>query len=116
MTTSLCRIVTDPEILRDITWATCNCLVSWSNVGIWTSENPQTVTTSARSNQGSLLAVGYDSGHVSLYQHPTSQVKCGKHVNNGHSNDVSCVTFLADDCRLVSIGGKDCAILQWEIE
>ena len=76
MTTTLCRIVTDTDILRDLTWATSDCLVSWSNVGIWTSDNIHTVTTSARSNEGSLLAVGDDGGYVSC-QHLISRSLLG---------------------------------------
>ncbi|VDO93746.1 unnamed protein product [Schistosoma margrebowiei] len=33
---------------------------------------------------------------------------------NGHSSHVTNVTFLYDGSRLISIGGKDTAVLQWE--
>lgn len=37
------------------------------------------------------------------------------HVYGGHSSHVTNVTFLHDDSRLISIGGKDTSVLQWEI-
>ena len=37
------------------------------------------------------------------------------HIYGGHSSHVTNVRFLHDDSRLLSTGGKDMAILQWQI-
>jgi len=37
------------------------------------------------------------------------------HTYGGHSSHVTNVSFLCDDTRLLSTGGKDMAILQWQI-
>ena len=64
----------------------------------------------------SLLVAGADSGQLRLFSHPASQPQCGHHQYGGHSSAVSSLAFLADQSRLVSVGGKDAAILQWQIE
>jgi len=37
------------------------------------------------------------------------------HIFSGHSSHVTNVQFLYDDSRLLSSGGKDCAIFQWQV-
>ena len=37
------------------------------------------------------------------------------HVYSGHSSHVTNVQFLYDDSRLISLGGKDSAIMQWQV-
>ena len=115
ISSSLCRILADVETQRDIVWSSSDCQVSWASLGAW-CERGGCVNTVSRSHEGRLLAVGDDTGHVSLYPQPASRPTCGRHVYPGHSCEVSKVTFLADDTRLVTIGGKDCAIMQWEVE
>jgi hypothetical protein len=34
----------------------------------------------------------------------------------GHSSHVSGVTFLVEDSRVVSIGGRDMSVMQWILE
>ena len=115
---SLGRLVTDTDITRNIVWASSNCLLTWASLGVWcgTREPSQDINTAARSHGETLLAVGDDTGSVRLYQPPACQPQCGHHQYSGHSSGVVGLTFLQDDTRLVSVGGKDSAILQWEIE
>ena len=116
ISSSLCRILADVETQRDIVWSSSDCQLSWVTLGAWCQRGSVSVNTVSRSHEGRLLAVGDDTGHVSLYPQPASRPTCGRHVYPGHSCEVSQVTFLADDTRLVTIGGKDCAIMQWEVE
>jgi WD domain, G-beta repeat. len=37
------------------------------------------------------------------------------HVYGGHSSHVTSVSFLHDDSRVISIGGKDTSVMQWQI-
>ena len=37
------------------------------------------------------------------------------HTNGGHSSYVTRVEFLADDSRIISTGGRDTAIMQWNL-
>ena len=32
-----------------------------------------------------------------------------------HSSHVTCVRFMYDDTRMISVGGKDCSVMQWRI-
>ena len=92
--------------------------VSWATLGTW-SAGPGQVTATCRSHEAGdtgLVAAGDETGAVALHRAPACQVTCGRHVYRGHSSDVARLSFLADDTRLVTIGGKDCAILQWEVE
>ena len=97
---------------------TIHIKVSWATLGTW-SAGPGQVTATCRSHEAGdtgLVAAGDETGAVSLHRAPACQVTCGRHVYRGHSSDVARLSFLADDTRLVTIGGKDCAILQWEVE
>ncbi|KAL1486278.1 hypothetical protein MTO96_009322, partial [Rhipicephalus appendiculatus] len=40
---------------------------------------------------------------------------CLSHMYGGHSSHVTAVDFLPDDNRLISLGGRDCAVLQWAV-
>merc|ERR1719317_1212381 len=68
--------VKDIDILRDIEWATADCVVSWTSLGIWgeTLESPDVVTASGSRNK-ELLASGDNSGRVRLYSFPVTQHK-----------------------------------------
>ena len=117
LTAALCRVVTDSENFRNITWATSECLVSWNTLGIWgEQDNTLDINTSARSNEGALLAIGDDLGRVRLFTHPATQPVSLHHSYYGHSSGVTRVSFMADDTRLLTVGGKDSAVIQWIIE
>ena len=116
LTASLCRILTDTQIARNISWASSHCLLTWSSLGVWGDSSCQEITAATASQEAGLLVVGEDSGQLRLFSYPASQVECGHHQYRGHSTPVSSLAFLADHSRLVSVGGKDAAILQWQIE
>lgn len=73
---TLCRQITTPSTMRDMTWATQNCSLSFSTVGVWPENADGTdVNTVCRSSDLSLLASGDDWGKVKLFSYPTSQPK-----------------------------------------
>lgn len=37
------------------------------------------------------------------------------HAYSGHSSPVTTVSFLHDDTRVISSGGRDAAIIQWAV-
>lgn len=84
--------------------------------GIWPENADGTdVNTCTRSHSSKLLATGDDFGKVKLFSYPASVPKCLSHIHGGHSSHVTAVDFLPDDTRLVSLGGRDCSILQWAL-
>ncbi|KAF8570544.1 hypothetical protein P879_02628, partial [Paragonimus westermani] len=111
-----CRQVVSPSSLRDLDWATYTCTLSWSAIGIWpdgadgTDINACTVYTNS-----ALLATADDHGKVKLFRYPANKPKAEFHAYTGHSSHVTNVAFLYDGSRLISTGGKDTAVLQWEV-
>lgn len=84
--------------------------------GIWPEGADGTdVNACARSNGRRLVASADDYGKVNLYRYPCPQPYSPKHVYPGHSSHVTNVGFLCDDSRLLSTGGKDTAVMQWEV-
>ncbi|CAG0917732.1 unnamed protein product [Notodromas monacha] len=114
---SVCRQIPQSSQLRDVAWATQTCVLGSSVLGIWpTGADGTDVNACSRSRSKDLLAVGDDFGRVRLLSHPTSSVKASANVGLGHSSHVCGVTFLVEDSRLISIGGRDMSVMQWLLE
>ncbi|CAH8432893.1 unnamed protein product [Schistosoma haematobium] len=110
-----CRQVVSPSTLRDLEWASQTCTLGWEVAGIWPSDSDGTdVNACDHSPTADILATGDDYGKVKLFKYPTNKPKAEFRAYNGHSSHVTNVTFLYDGSRLISIGGKDTAVLQWE--
>ncbi|XP_060530398.1 echinoderm microtubule-associated protein-like 2 [Cylas formicarius] len=111
-----CRQIPQSNLLRDVEWATNNCPVTFTTLGIWpeNADGPN-VNYCRRSNSSKLVITGDDFGKVKLYGYPVTQPKSLCHSYGGHSSYVTAVNFLYDDTRAVSIGGKDTAVLQWMV-
>lgn len=113
---TVCRQVTNPGSLRDVEWATQSCLLSFNTIGIWPETMDGTdLSTCAKSNGSKLMATGDDFGKIKVYTFPVTQPKSLHHTIGGHSSHVTRVEFLADDSRLISTGGRDTAIMQWNL-
>uniref|UniRef100_A0A1B6C405 Uncharacterized protein n=2 Tax=Clastoptera arizonana TaxID=38151 RepID=A0A1B6C405_9HEMI len=113
---SLCRQIPQSSTLRDIEWASQSCTLSFNTIGIWPENADGTdVNSCERSHDSRLLATADDFGKVKLYSYPVTQPKSLCHTYGGHSSHVTNVSFLHDDSRLISIGGKDTSVLQWRI-
>ncbi|CAH8438307.1 unnamed protein product [Heterobilharzia americana] len=111
-----CRQVVSPSSLRDLEWASQTCTLGWEVAGIWPPDSDGTdINTCARSPVADILATGDDYGKVKLFTYPTNKPKAEFRSYNGHSSHVTNVTFLYDGSRLISTGGKDTAVLQWEV-
>uniref|UniRef100_A0A1I8HE55 HELP domain-containing protein n=2 Tax=Macrostomum lignano TaxID=282301 RepID=A0A1I8HE55_9PLAT len=115
-TAANCRQVPAAATLRDVAWATQRCTLTFHTAGIWPEGADGTDVNACDRNSGhSLLASGDDFGQVCLFRHPCYQAKSRSHAYGGHSSHVANVRFLRDDSRLLSAGGRDSAVLQWEI-
>lgn len=118
---SVCRQVRDVEAIRELTWASNDCPVSWGTLGVWGGAEPADhapqvdIWSTSRNPCLELLAAGDSVGKVRLYSFPASQPKSLYHSSHGHSNSVTRVSWLSDGSKLVSAGGKDNTILQWMI-
>jgi microtubule-associated protein-like 1/2 len=110
------RQVTSSAQLRDVEWATQNCTLSFSSYGIWPEGADGTdINGCCRSVRHHLIASADDFGKVNLFNYPCNVPRAVGHSYRGHSSHVTTVRFLCDDSRLLSLGGKDSAILQWQV-
>ncbi|XP_037124550.1 echinoderm microtubule-associated protein-like 2 isoform X1 [Syngnathus acus] len=106
--------VTNMDAVRNLTWATSTCTLSFNTFGIWPDGADGTdINGVCRSHDDSLLSSADDFGKVHLLSYPCSQPRAPGHEYGGHSSHVTSVAFLHDDSRLISTGGKDASILQW---
>jgi len=106
----------DQSHLRDVTWATRNCLLSFQNFGIWPQGVDGTDLNAATgAHSRPLTATGDDFGKVKLFAAPTSTAYAGNRQYGGHSSHVTRVAFAASDDWLLSAGGGDCSVLQWKV-
>ncbi|XP_055372451.1 echinoderm microtubule-associated protein-like 2 isoform X2 [Condylostylus longicornis] len=111
-----CRQITSNTAIRDVSWSTNTCTLTFNSIGIWPEHADGTdVNSAASSHDKSLIASGDDFGRVRLFVYPAMQPKSLAHNYNGHSSHVTSVGFLHDDTRLISTGGNDTSVMQWEV-
>ncbi|XP_035824705.1 echinoderm microtubule-associated protein-like 2 [Aplysia californica] len=115
-TASSCKQLTNPAVIRELKWATQSCVLGFNTAGIWPDGADGTdVNGCCKSHNERLVASCDDFGKVNLYSYPCCQPKSNCHSYKGHSSHVTSVTFLFDDSRLISTGGKDTAVMQWQV-
>ena len=103
-------------IARDLEFYTHNSVFGFNVFGIWPENfDGPNVNSCDRSHSCKLLITGDDLGRLNLFSYPACQPKCLHYSYTGHSYGVSCVRFLSDDSRVISIGGKDSSIMQWSV-
>ncbi|BFZ07628.1 hypothetical protein BsWGS_10667 [Bradybaena similaris] len=113
---SSCKILTNILVIREIKWATQNCVLAFNTAGIWQEGLDGTdINGCCKSHNERLVATCDDFGKVNLFQYPVCQPKSSFHCYKGHSSHVTSVGFLFDDSRLISIGGKDTSVMQWQV-
>ena len=68
-----------------------------------------------RATNEPLVAVADDFGKVRLFHYPAMYPKAPSDPYQGHSSHVTNVAFTLNDSFLISTGGNDAAILQWNV-
>ena len=112
---SVLEKVDGEETLSRVEWATWTCVYGWSVMGL-TPKFGESVGLNAccRSNKGEVLAVANDFGLIRLYRFPAPYQGCKHKRYAGHSSLVTNCRFTFDDKYLISVGGTDRCIFQWE--
>ena len=106
--------INKPSMLRDAEWATWSCPLGWPVLGIWDPEYDQTdVNSVCQSARGNVCAIGDDYGMVKLLRYPCIVEEAASHEYAAHSAHVTNVRFLYDDSLLLTTGGLDTALMQW---
>lgn len=93
-------------------------MIGFNVFGVWPDNfdnGGPFISTMDRSHNCKLLLTGDDVGRLNLFTYPSCQPKCLHHSYVGHTSTVPNARFLADDSRIISIGGKDSSILQWSV-
>jgi len=109
--------------MKDVSWETYSCIFGWPLRGIWPEDSDGTdVNACARSNgvnsarpDGGLIATADDFGKVKLFRYPCIVPRAANKAYNGHSSHVTNVSFTHQDDWLISTGGQDRAVFQWQV-
>lgn len=115
------QITSGATMSRDEEWATWNVTLGWPVQGIWepfmdgTDINAVDRSSSLYAGDMKLLATGDDHGKVRLLEYPCVVKNSQGVIGRGHSSHVTNVKFSSNDKLLISTGGEDQTILQWEI-
>lgn len=111
-----CKQETQKEDVRDLEWATNNCTLSFNAIGVWPDGADGTdINNCAVSHNKQLIVSADDYGKVNLYEYPSTHPRATGHSYPGHSSHVTMAKFLFDDSRVISTGGRDMSVMQWQV-
>ena len=107
--------------MKDVEWQTQTCIFGWPVRGVWPEDSDGTdVNACARSHaakdgNSGLLATADDLGKVKLFLWPCIVPRAQHRAYVGHSAHVTNVAFTEQDKWLISTGGNDRAVFQWQV-
>lgn len=104
--------------MKDEEWDTQTSIYGWSVRGIWPEGADGTdINACARNHTGErdLVATSDDFGTVKLFRYPCIVPNADCKPYSGHSSHVTNVGFSVGDKWLVSTGGEDRGVFQWEV-
>ena len=104
--------------MKDEAWHTQTCIYGWHVRGLWCEGADGTdINACGRSNTGSreLIVTSDDFGKVKLFRYPCIVPRADHRPYGGHSSHVTNVEFTYNDHWLISAGGDDRAVFQWEV-
>ncbi|KAL1523351.1 hypothetical protein AB1Y20_018296 [Prymnesium parvum] len=106
--------------MKDVEWHTFSCIFGWPLRGIWPEDSDGTdVNACARSHSAQrdqgLLATADDFGKVKLFRWPCIVPRAQHRPYGGHSSHVTNVSFTHQDKWLISTGGQDRTVFQWQV-
>ena len=96
--------------------ATFTCELGWPVQGIWPDSADGTdINRCARSPDGTLIATADDFSKVKLFNYPCVKEGAEYNEGRGHSSHVAGVVFTKDGKTLLTAGGNDRCIMQWDV-
>ena len=102
-------------IERDTNWHTWTCVLGFPVMGIWPDYSDGTdVNAVSRSRDRRYVVTADDHGKIKLFNAPCVVEDAPSLSYPGHSSHVTGVTFIKDDSHVISTGGLDEAVFQWE--
>ncbi|XP_043931691.1 echinoderm microtubule-associated protein-like 3 [Protopterus annectens] len=110
-----CKLLRNRSDSRDREWATYTCVLGFHVLGVWPDGSDGTdINSLCRSHHERVVAVADDFCKVHLLQYPCAKPKAPSHMYGGHGSHVTNVRFTFKDSHLISLGGKDTCIIQWQ--
>ena len=100
--------------MRDEEWATQTCIYGWFVRGIW-PEGADGTDVNACARRGELICTADDFGGVKLFRYPCVVANADGKRYGGHSSHVTNCGFTQDGKWIVSTGGEDRGVFQWEL-
>lgn len=101
---------------RDLEWHSWSLPMGYATVGCWPSAALRVELGSVDANRDrTLLVTGDTSGRVRLYRFPAFEKSVVPRTRVAHAGSVRRVKFSADGRHVFSVGGADCAVLQWRV-
>lgn len=102
---------------KDEKWASWTLIIGWPVQGIWPPcSDGSDINTVDRTKKRDVLATGDDFGKVKLFKYPCAKEKANSNKFGGHSAHVTGVRFSAKNDYLMSTGGGEKSIFQWQYE
>ena len=104
--------------MRDVVWASQECLFSWHTKGIHTLEHPLellTCCTVPRTDKKTYLACGSTLGQVRVYYYPAAIDGAEAFRFQAHSQAVADVRFAFDGSIMITVGKYDRSVIQWKV-
>jgi microtubule-associated protein-like 6 len=108
--------------MKDERWFTWSCVLGWPVQGIWPpTADGSDINACARSqkdHQGGyrMLALGDDFSKVRVFRYPSLLKGSGSVEGRGHSSHVTGVEWMSQDAFIVSTGGEDNCVIQWNVK
>lgn len=108
--------VTSASSVKDVVWSSWTCILGWPVQGIWPPCSDGTdVNAVSRSGSGDLLASADDFGKVKLFCYPCIIKNAAGNEYRAHSSHVTNVRWILNDSKVISVGGLDRCVMQWNV-
>ena len=105
-----------PKNMREMDWDTNTCTTTWGTQGCWSLlDDKADINSCSLSNSEEVISVVNNHGLLKLYNYPCGVLGANCVTKRGHSAGSSMVRFSLDDSKLMTIGSKDCCLIEWEV-
>jgi microtubule-associated protein-like 1/2 len=104
-------------VVRDVDWETTSSPFGWAVQGVWAPDSDGiSVNSVDLSPDGRCIVSGDDDRKVKLFKYPAPKENSEFREYCGHSEHIVNVRFTSDGKYVLSVGGLDKAVLQYEVK
>uniref|UniRef100_A0A2C9LPB0 EML-like second beta-propeller domain-containing protein n=1 Tax=Biomphalaria glabrata TaxID=6526 RepID=A0A2C9LPB0_BIOGL len=104
------------EFMTDVTWATTNCVLDHTLIGLWKSKQASEghMTCVDVSPARHLAAMATSDGSLSLFRYPSCAEGAFSHTYKAHHHTHN-LCFTPNGRSVLTVGGSDDCIMQWKL-